>query len=254
MICTRAEILLALGRESSATAAEVALLDVLMPLVDSVIGDFLRRNVKYQQHVEYLPMGLATTGDDNVALDDADIRVTSNIVTIRGRAFEGTSILQLTHTPVALAGLKIREQPDGYAGQSDDAFSAATVLTEGVDYFLDVDDTENLSMTGHVHRFGAWPTEPRSLKVTYYGGYTAEQLNGDMAGSIKLAAILSNVKAFNQFKSFQSSATGPKTSESIGKYSYTRGLSQVFAGGGFTIPYEAQRLLMPHRSMSRLFG
>lgn len=251
MLATRAEILLAIGRSASATNAEIALVDMLMPLVNAAIGDWLRKNAEYTQHVEYLPMGQPDYDRNDLIL--RDVSISGNRV-VFDTSYAGTSVLQLTHTPVALAGLEIREDVGGYAGQSDSAFGSDTILTEGTDYYLDVDSSGNLSTTGHVFSFGTWPTEPRSIKVTYYGGHTAAQLNGNAGGAIKLAAILSNVKAFNQIVAFQGEPAGPETNESIGKYSYGRGLSQVFAGGGFTIPYEAQRLLMPHRSFAGLFG
>lgn len=252
MIATRAEILVALGRSASATAAELALIDMLMPLVSGVVADYLHKSAGYQQHVEFLPIGQPDVDNGDLALGEATI--TGNRV-VFDTNFEGSSVLQLSHTPVWLTGLEIREDVGGYAGQADSSFGSDTILTEGSDYYLDVDDaTNNLSNTGRVFSFGTWPTEPRSVKVTYYGGHTAAQLNGEIAGAIKMAEILSNVKAFNQLKAFQSNEAGPKTNESIGKYSYGRGLNNVFAGGGFTIPYEAQRLLSPHRSFAGLMG
>ena len=251
MIATRAEVIIAMGKGSSMSDADVALLDMVHPLAESAIVNYIQQDIGYAQHTEYLPIGQMEGERDNLE----DVRKEgTKAVFVSGKT--GHQALQLKHLPVVLTGLQVWEDTDAYAGQASDAFSSDDLLTEGTDYYLDVDDGANdISRTGLIYRYGAWPNEPRTVKVTYYGGFTDAQLNGNMAGAIKLAAIQTVVAAYKSFKAFQGSATGPKQSESIGKYSYTNAAGSI-ATQNMTIdvPFSARALLQPFRNYGRLFA
>ena len=252
-IATRAEILTYLGKAASLSDADAALLNMLLPLSDAAVKNYLQTSLNYSQHVEFLPIGQPVIERDDIVepiLRDGVVTLTSNVP-------PGSDAIQLKHTPVYLASLEIREDVGAWAGQAASAFGDGTILVSGRDYYLDVDDAElNLSRSGLIYRFGRWPTEPRSVKVTYYGGLNAEKLNG-MWGDVKLAAIIAAAHAFQIAKARMGpDGGGPVNSESIGEYSYSRSAAFVSeaSGGGFDLPAGAKQLLFKHRNLGRLFA
>ena len=157
-IVSKSEVLTSL-QKASFTADEEAMFDLLHPLAEAVLKDWMGSNLEYQSHTEYLPMGQWDVNDGDTSLD--------NIKKSGGRAViysstSGTDVLQLKHLPVALTGLTIYEDVGAYANQSSSPYPASTLLTEGEDYYLDTEGSSDLSKTGFVYRFGAWPLEPRS--------------------------------------------------------------------------------------------
>jgi len=260
MIASRAEILIYLGKAASITDADSALLDMLHPLAESALLNWIQNDLGYAQHVEFLPIGGTPGSYDPDTLVDA--HRSGGVNGAPGGRFvisggtDGRSTLQLKHTPVIATAIEVREDLSAYAGQSSDPWNSDTILTQGTDYWLDLDEPA-MSRTGLLHRVGSWPNEPRSVKVTYYGGYAASQLNGAAAGAIKLAAILTVVKAFKETKVNQSITTvGSVVSETIGKYSvsYGGGVSAALTGMMIDIPTEAKDLLQPFRNYGRLFA
>lgn len=250
MIATRAEILTILGKAGSLTDADAALLTMLHPLVESSVKNYLESDVGYAQHVEYLPIGQSINERDEIQ----EPYLRGNTVTF-SHVPPGADTLQLKHTPVYLTGLEVREDVGAFAGQAASAFGTDTILTLGDDYYLDVDDpSAGISRTGIIFRYGRWPTEPRCVKVAYYGGLSHSQLNNAW-GEIKLAAAMSVAHVFQLFKARQSDE-GPKQSESIGSYSYSlvSAFANEIATGGNAIPAGAKGMLFRHRNLGRVFG
>lgn len=101
----------------------------------------------------------------------------------------GRDYFDLRETPVSTTGLTLYLDTGAMAGQGADDFAAATLLTAGTDYWLDLSrrTTAGESKTGRVYRRGAlWPARltrpvgrlaarrepwPGVLKVSYTGGY-----------------------------------------------------------------------------------
>jgi hypothetical protein len=253
MIVRKAELLVFMQKASSLAAADEALLDLIHPLAEGVLSAWMQQNLKYEQHVEYLPIGKPQL-DNDYPLSDIDFR-SETAGFIGGRA--GTEFLQLKHLPVALTGLEVREDVGAYGGQVSGSFSDETILTLGTDYYLDVDDASaSLSRSGILWRIGAWPAEPRSIKVTYYGGYSATQLaDSTVASAVKLAALQTVSAAFWTAKNLaKSQGIGPKMSESIGKYSYSHAAEWAAARLSLAVPQEAMINLQPFRNYGRVFG
>jgi len=253
MITTCAEALNFLQVGTSMTDAKMSLFQLIHPLAESVFKKWMQEDLEYAQKIEYLPGGthtIATAGDvdQEVELRGSTVHIVSSD--------RGSETLQLTHLPVWNDDIEVYEDVGAYAGQASTPFAAATLLTKGTDYYLDVDEgsgDEMLSDTGVLWRIGRWPEEPRCVKVVYYGGYTATQLAGNY-GNIKYAALLTIEKAW---RSADARANGsPKISEDIGKYSYTRSEKAILAafGEGFTVPPEAQRAAFGSRNMGNIFG
>lgn len=253
MLITKSEVIEALGQTGTITAANDRLLSLVHPLAESVLKVWLEQNFEYQQRVELYPIGQESTPDVDLAV--AQFQVSGERVVISGGP-SGSTVLHLKHLPVWAASLEIREDVGAYAGQATSAFGTDTTLTAGEDYYLDIDDfTNQLSSSGIVHRIGAWPTEPRSIKVTYYGGFKSGQFTTEKAGVIRYAALLTVLKAYRQMKALQKH-DGPVTSETIGKYSWSTSaeIAAAMSVGGFTVPPEATRALSKLRNFGRLFG
>lgn len=252
MLTRKAEILTMLGKTTSLTAAEEGLLDLLHPLAEAAVGAYLQMDLSYARHVEYLPIGQPLNSDS--LIDDVDFRV-NTAVNVTGRG--GIEMLQLKHTPVWLAGLQVWEDIGANAGQTSGSFGSDSLLTAGDDYWLDVDDgITDISRSGLLHRYGVWPVEPRSVKVSYYGGFTSSQLATNGAGAaVKFAVLRTVVAAFFAARANQrSGGAGLKQSESIGSYSYSLGPGAAGLAGGCEIPLDAKNLLQPYRNYGRIFA
>jgi hypothetical protein len=249
MLANRSEILLYLGLADGVSEADLALLSMIHPLAESVFKDWLGTSGEYQQCVEYLPIGLPYQDRDE--LYDGQVQAGRVMLLSRNG---GEQTLQLTHLPVLVTGLEIREDITGQSGQNTPSFSSDSLLTSGTDYWLDTDSTGLLSETGIVYRNGIWPNSPRSVRATYYGGYTATQLAGEQGGKIKLAAIITVAEAFRIAKSRQTKNGIIKGSESIGKYSYTNASALLSMSGGFNVPPAAKEMAFSRRNFGKVFG
>jgi hypothetical protein len=262
MLVRKAECLTYMGLLGNISQDDEALLDLLHPLAEAALQSWMQAELQYQQHVEYYPIGQPQlAGIEEYQLDDVDFR-SSNVVFRNTRS--GGPALQLKHTPVVTFGLEVREDPNSNGGQADDAFGDDSLLSLGSDYWLDIDEeisvaaihagTSFLSRTGILYRVSAWPLEPRSVKVTYYAGWTAEQFAGRSAGAVKLAALKTVANAYWGAKANHgaSAGRGPATSESIGKYSVSYGANGI-ANLQITVPDSAKQDLWPFRNLGRTF-
>lgn len=217
MIARTAEILIYLGKAATISEADLALLDMLHPLVEQSIFDYLGMDCEYAQQTEFLPAVGQSPAD--VSLDDYDL---INGKVVAESRYSNSDRLQLKHTPVWSTGLQVWEDTIAYAGQASGAFASASLLTKGTDYYLDLEEDRGYSESGTLIRCsGTWHSEPRSTKVTYYGGWTSAQFDGD-AKSLKFATIEAVAANFWTAKSLaKSGGVGAVTSETIGKYSAT---------------------------------
>lgn len=131
----------------------------------------------------------------------------------------GTRTLVLRRRPVASI-TEIRYDPQGYWGQAPAGFDSTTVLTQGVDYALDSNNT------GIVLRItGDWPEYPRrrewfrlardlapnfgDVMVTYTGGYDPVPSNVKLA----CAQLVTRSAQLLQYG-------GPIEREHLGEWSY----------------------------------
>lgn len=254
MLCRKAELLVFMKLGASIAAADEALLDLLHPLAEASVHSWLQQNFEYERHIEYLPVGQPLNTDD-YALEDIQFKPGGTGAVLRSQR-PGTDYLQLKHTPVTTFGMEVCEDLDARAGQNPDgAFGPDTVLTPGEDYYLDADErtmvdghSVHLSRSGILRRIGAWAVEPRTVKVTYYGGWSATQLASKTAGAVKLAALETVAHTFwSARNSADSKGRGPKMSESIGSYSYSIGQG-VASMGSVSLPPAAIDRLQAFRS------
>ena len=215
-IVSNSELLVALLKDVDTISEQhQAALTLFHRLVEASVRKFLGFDPCYQQHVQFLP--------------------------IQRRRFP-TRSLQLPNFPVRRISSLIVDE-NGYSGQAPNAFTSdngAETLTAGVDYYLtgvtsgmggtnglDADDI--FSATGIVERVdGYWPMIQGSVKVTYWAGYTVQELRGfgdyHFGGIIKKATVEALLWNFRQVLAQAKAAGGVgsvKTSETMGDYSYT---------------------------------
>ena len=240
-ILNNAEILAWLGKGGDATEAELNLLAMLRPMVERAVKRRVGYAIEQATYTHYLPED-RRRGFKDPELHYEDVKDDRAIAVAGGTVAEAAD-LQLPELPVrSVASVYEDVSADGGQGVSD--FPASTLLTAGVDYYLDY-TTSGLSKSGHLVKCSsAWPAKPRTVKVTYTAGYTHAELTDGIAADIKLACLVTI-----QHYWARRGADGGRTikSESIGDYSVT------FAGNAsVALPTEAKRLLQPFRSYGDL--
>lgn len=141
----------------------------------------------------------------------------------------GLTTLVLRYRPVtAIASIHVDD--GGYYGSASGAFASSTLLTDGVDYALDI-ESASLSNTGIVHRIGGvWPSLQKkygsdlvganlagrgNIKVTYTAGFDGST-NAVPADHKLLAILLSR-----QIVKTVANAGMDFSSESFEYYSYS---------------------------------
>lgn len=258
-ICTPEQYKTALGLKTIDP-----LLTMLMPMVENIVIDFLRYDPVKRANIEYYPLNA-----QRVSAWSGPLMVDSR----NGKAFLTPTtysygdMLFLRNTPVWNDDtFEIREQFGGKSGQEAGSFGTSTILVKGVDYWIDVSGSGQISTSGIVYRNGTlWSQEPGSIKVTYNGGYTSSQLNGSTptdpvrVAAIQLGCVIAMMFNYRQMVLNQKVsdligfAAGPITSESIGPYSY----SAAAAGGVYdfqaALPSASMKVLQPHRSYRGLY-
>jgi hypothetical protein len=251
MLARKAEVLVFIGKAATLTAQDESLLDLIHPLAESSLHQFLQQEIGQTLHVEYLPAGerIPFGGYGNGII--ADVNAAGTRATIFPAGWQASEILQLKHLPVLLSGLEVRENWDARANQTQTSFDGDTVLAAGEDYWLDLADDSGYSRTGFLRRVGGWPAAPRSVRASYYGGWSADDMtNSGAAGAIKFAALQTVAAGFWKAKADQKSGgAGGYAGESLGKYSYS---GAAVAGMTFDVPHDAKMKLQPFRNY-RLF-
>jgi len=253
MIVSRSEILLMISKQTSATAVESAFVDMVHPLVECAVQDFLQVEVENKVQVEILPAEPLSV-DRDILISDYE-RTGSGVV---AASAGGLAALHLRHTPAFKdATLEVREDYDAPQTDPASAFGSDDVLTYGDDYWLDITREETISGTTHyfsdtgtIHRYGSWPNTPRTVKVTYTAGWSNDQLNNGFAGAVKLATLETIALLFKGNEARNNPSASPK-SESIGKYSYSAGGQagvENAAAGNVNLPPTAMARLQPYRS------
>lgn len=187
-------------------------LALLHPLVEAQIARYLGSPVEQAAYTHLLPFG----------------------------ELPASHVLRLPHRPVREI-VSVFVDPTARAGQADAPFPAETQLTEGTEFYLDVQQT-GFSRSGHLIRTaGVWPTRPRTVQVTYTAGWTLEELAGESepnASDLKLAVLLA---VMHHWQTAPAAATAPIQQERLGDYQVR------YAPRPLNLPAECCRLLRPFR-------
>jgi hypothetical protein len=169
----------------------------------------------------------------------------------------GGEVLVLTRKPV-VSVTSVWEDPGGYYGTVADSFDATdTLLTSGEDYAVDV---HGANKAGRLVRIGkSWPAMARrhrgsladtwgksrgTVKVTYVAGFQTGSVPADV-----LDAAVAEAAARWQVRT---GGLGPKQSESLNGYSYSRAdITHNVLGDGTSAPFLTPLLkaaLRPYRN------
>lgn len=243
--------------QTTLSGTQLALLNFIHPLVEGMVKSWLGTHMEFAQTTEILPIGRSRTREP--LLEDARregpvVRLQSNV--------GGLKTLQLRNVPVWESGIEVREDLDAKGGAATDAFPAGSILEYGNICWLDIDehidDDNRLSHSGILYRSGYWPQEPRTVKVTYFGGETAARLaDSNHASHIKMGALICHLhayKAIAQLKG-QGGVVKAVTGERIGKYSYQTPEAVTLATSilNLGVPLAAQEAMMKAKNMA-VFG
>ena len=160
-------------------ASMTALATQVQALAEQHVKDFLGwGEVEQQTWVEYYPREQGTTNTN-----DPHYVVASNHQRAIARLYFAENIIQLQQLPVRSV-TEVREDATGYFGQVANSFDSNTILQQGSDYFLKVEDPaiyggQPISWSGHLVRRAFWfPGTVGSVMVTYIAGFTATELSG----------------------------------------------------------------------------
>lgn len=247
MIVTPAEVLVELGKTTTIADADAAWIDMVQPLVEAAIQDFLQVEIEKKVHTEILP-AQQIVEDHDIRISDYE-RVSSGVVAAV-RAVGGLTFLHLKNTPVFYEGLEVREDYSAPFVAPASAFPTTTRLTYGTHYWLDITrEQPRMSETGILRRYGRWPGIPRCVKVVYSSGWTDTELNNGFAGAVKMAVILTMALLYKGRERRNNPKLNPD-SESIGKYSYSASNPGIVAvaNGAIMLPAVAMQLLAKFRS------
>lgn len=248
------DVLTALGISDTVTDKQRSLIQMIMPLAEGAVRDYIKYDPCYKLHTEYYPERDIFNGDlgSDLYLDKIGDRA---VVMAEG---ELSPVIQLAHLPVREM-VSVYEDPGARGGQGSDDFASGTQLISGSDFQLDY-LRDGYSQSGFLFRIGkGWSGRRRSVKVIYYAGYTDAELDGTAeagidAQGLKYAALIAATSAYTEISAWQKggSGVGPLRSESITTSGHSRtyaGDSTMLASVGFQVrlPTKAQYLAQPFR-------
>lgn len=242
MIVDPAEVMMVLG--VSPGTRDGAIVSLLHKRVERLVKSYVRHNVEAADHVEFLPAGTVRTHRDRL-VDQDDMS---------GPYLLPIETLQLANVPVRQVytihqNLDAWSAPGGVAGNWSDTY----LLDPGDVYLVDWDEP-GLCRSGHVLRnYSGWPTLPRTVRVSYQAGWTAEELE-DEAGDYKLAVLQSAQKFFNEVRSHHAATdtagTGAIQTETMDGAFFSFGNAADNFGMRLALPESVLKMLEPRVRMS----
>lgn len=250
-------VLLELGLSSSATQEEEVIVQEATTRASGAVKKFLRYDPVQRVRTEYYPLESIRGGTREFIWE-----ANSSEAFQRRETEASTSELQVRHTPVRYSDedgnntIDLRIDYDGRNGAKSGAFAAATQKTEGTDFWPNYDGNDSNSIQfcsdGIFRSIGLWPLEPGSVKITYVGGYTDDELAGadsildasPITESVVQEAVIRAKKALliNKKNGSLGFVSGPLFGERLGDYSYQTDVvsARMFFGGKFDLQYETK--------------
>jgi hypothetical protein len=237
-IVSQANIITLLGLSSGLTDEEQEFIDILHPMAEGAVIQFLGYDPEQQDHTEYLPRPKQGGGPGHA--DSAVLDVTASHSHAIFYSQLSFNELQLAHIPLR-AITTVHVDTDGYHGSGPNAFESATEWTEGDDFYGRWDQ-DSFGLAGHIVAVGSWPSTPGSVKVVYRAGYSPAELTGTAtaganaggtittgginASPIRHVVLLVAARSFRMWQAMKKRTTlgytaGPLKSEKLGDYSYT---------------------------------
>lgn len=274
-IVTQGEVRVALGLTGDLSDADRAIMSMVIQKTDAKVRNVLRYNPERSVHTNRLyPVSEGRSASSSGGIWDVNEGGTRATLQTAG----GGDTLQLTHLPIRQVTV-LSEDRAANAGKASGAFG--TTLTEGTDFYVDwevanlgIDGAtanDGISYSGLIYRIGSqWPVRARTVRVTYYAGYTADELrglSGELDGvNIHTAAVMTAAATYKRWKAIGSSGAagivvaGVIESERMGEYSYKMkdsdgagGVSDV-SSMAVEMPTAAAIALAPHINLGALWG
>lgn len=224
-IATIDEIRLYLGKDAETEAVDVQLLQMLHPMVESLIRRKLHYDPEQATHTEFYPERSVPV-NDHPLVDFEDPGFNSG---------DEAYLIQLRHIPV---------RSITYVKVNGTTLSSAS-------YEIDSLESE-VCKTGWLRRIdgGGWPQDARDVEVQYVGGWTAAEIASEVP-ELKLAVMTGMAKAFNEAKAQQGGLgsgglyKGPVVEESLDtwKIKYDGEVMAKTTGLQQALPEEVDRLL-----------
>ena len=250
-IIDTSDMMIYLGKGDTATDAEKALAELIIPLSDGVVRQVLGYSVNQAEYTHFLP-------DENMyGLLTNYVDVINNRVNFDG--WSGTTILALPEIPVRSI-TAIYSDMSAFGGQAATDFPPSTLLVQGTDFYMD-DIIDGVSWTGFIRRYYTnWPARARAVKAVYTAGFTDAELDGNgqvggkRPGNIKMAAIIAAALEFNKAQVAATGGSGAITAEKLGDYSvaYAKESAAFFSGmTQVQLPPQASALLQPFKRFKR---
>lgn len=265
MIVLESEVRAALGLMPSITDAQQARLMLAVMSGHAAIRKHLKYDPEQKSgNAEFYPR--ADAGYDPGFEGQWDVNASHTRAIFETRR-DLHKYLQLARIPVRSVSAVLVDPAARFGQQSGD-FGNGTSWEAGEDYAVEWDE-DGVSRSGMLIATGAWPSAPGTVKVTYRAGYsplefagqaTANETdaNGNVtkigvdASPIKAACLMTCMAQFHMLHNFSQSALtgllvpGPKSSESLGSYSYSLAsgaAAAMVAGMQLEIPPAGQMLL-----------
>lgn len=233
------EVLQMLGIADSATEAQRAKVVSIKGRVENAIRRFLGHNVTRPDspYVHYLPDRPGCTEYNEFVQSLPNGRVSFSL------AENYSDVLQLPQ-PWLREIVEIREDLAALAGGAS-IFSSDSLLVADQDFRGDW-DSPGWSAAGQIIRIGTgWAAGPRTIRVIYYSGLTAIELDGEYS-DIKDVVIEEVVSRFNMAasRSATTGGVGPVKSEMLGhEYSVTYETGDRFVTSGGKLSQDSQEKL-----------
>ena len=256
------EAILELGLSSSITDEERAVINQAIIKAEGAVKRHLRYDPMMRRRTEYYPRH-----DLSLGLGPSIMEISSTQAYARQLTSGQTSELQLKHIPIrSIPAMELRIDYDGRSGTRATSFADETIQIEGEDFWANYDQFDGsgnkVCSDGLLRSMGLWPQTAGTVRVIYTAGYTDVELRGqdepDDDGNDTLdaspiwAAILEETKrrveqVMVRKKSSSGWTAGPKSSESLGDYSYSIDTSSTKAlyGSSVEIMDESKMLLQP---------
>jgi hypothetical protein len=189
MILSWQQALAYLGKAGAATDAEIALVQALLPSVEQQIKDYCHCDLEQATYTEYYPTMTRKAHIDQIG-GTWDVSGSRAYRVFVGGDDSATR-LYLRQIPVRSI-TSIYEDSSAYYGEGSGDFGASTELTLGTDYSVAWESGSNssngLCRTGRlVKHVGNWSMREGTIKVTYTGGWTADELLTGKGSPIGLA-------------------------------------------------------------------
>ena len=209
------------------------------------------RDTASDPHVEYHPLGHRSVREGATS-DEVDVVNDKAVFSNLGGE---PDVIQLRQKFVRNdSTLEVREDEDADFDQGTSDFPSSSVLTQGTDYVLEVDEP-NLSKSGRLSRLVSnWPAKPGTVKVTFNAGLTATELD-EQYPDIKLVLMEEIAMQFRESKARQGvgHGVGPVVRESVsGEFSRTYDNRMSLDRARNQLSLRTQRQLQPYRLLPLL--